>query len=142
MPRPERFDRYSRKLGRCFLYLFDNQDCYNGRVREMKEKYRGYEYSDGDYELILPGLADEICEEGLVLDNFADSLVEEIEDGSVIMFLRRKSCPGTPFFTVELYGKTIYRAAGRNNQRPQRDVCYWLSGFAKKYHLENRCHAE
>lgn len=74
------------------------------KENKPKLEFRGQlEYDDENYLIRLPKDEDEICKEGMSLHHCVGGYANEHSIGSTtIMFLRKKSEPDKPFYTIEV----------------------------------------
>ena len=74
------------------------------KENKPKLEFRGQlEYDDENYLIRLPKDEDEICKEGMSLHHCVGGYAHEHSIGSTtIMFLRKKSEPDKPFYTIEV----------------------------------------
>ena len=74
------------------------------KENKPKLEFRGQlEYDDDNYLIRLPKDEDEICKEGMSLHHCVGGYAHEHSIGSTtIMFLRKKSEPDKPFYTIEV----------------------------------------
>lgn len=104
-------DLYTRLLNeqqqqRQAMYAEDARQRVERIQKENKPKldFRGQlEYDDENYLIRLPKDEDEICKEGMSLHHCVGGYAHEHSIGSTtIMFLRKKSEPDKPFYTIEV----------------------------------------
>lgn len=111
-----------------------NQEQKEQYAREMRKKYPTaeqtlheikdrYEYEDEEYRILVPQSLVEIVQEGRALHHCVGSserYFDRIEDRETyICFLRRKSAPGIPFYTIEVEpGGTIRQHRSAYDEEP------------------------
>ena len=104
-------DMYTRLLNeqqqqRQAMYAEEARQRAERIQKENKPKleFRGQlEYDDDNYLIRLPKDEDEICKEGMSLHHCVGGYANEHSIGSTtIMFLRKKSEPDKPFYTIEV----------------------------------------
>ena len=104
-------DMYTRLLNeqqqqRQAMYAEEARQRAERIQKENKPKleFRGQlEYDDDNYLIRLPKDEDEICKEGMSLHHCVGGYAHEHSIGSTtIMFLRKKSEPDKPFYTIEV----------------------------------------
>lgn len=72
-------------------------------INKLKKERRRLEFEYGDYLIRQPEDAEEIIEEGKILRHCVGGYAERhLRGATTIMFLRRKSDPDKPFFTIEV----------------------------------------
>lgn len=103
------------------------------RFTETVEGAKKYRYTFGDYLLTTPESAEDIIKEGIDLNHSVVQHIELVVDKrEYICFIRRKSDPETPFYTVELIGKDIVQIRGNSNCPVQEeDVKTFIKKWAK-----------
>lgn len=95
-----------------------SKDANKNEIKARKKKYKAaeqlmnsgelkkYEYEDDKYQIVAPNSIDDIYHEGIILKHCIHTC--EIYFGridikeSYLMFLRRKSSPDTPWYTLEI----------------------------------------
>lgn len=88
---------------------------FRGRVKSLARKYT---YTDGEL-LVRPAVnAEEIVREGKMLHHCVGGYADRhIRGATTILFLRRRSAPGKPLCTIEIYGSTIRQIHGWDDER-------------------------
>ena len=91
------------------------------RFNETMERWRklGLERSSQNYVISLPKQPQDIVKEGVALNHCVGSYVNRAANGNtIILFLRKKSSPDTPFITLEINPtqNTLVQAEGRNRR--------------------------
>lgn len=96
-----------------------------------------YAFEDNTMQIVVPATTREIGEEGIKLRHCVAQYMDYIcKKEKVILFLRKKSEPTIPFFTVEIIGNMVTQCKGyRNCPRPD-DVEKFLKAFAKDKRLK------
>lgn len=91
------------------------QEKFRGRVKSLARKYT---YTDGEL-LVRPAVnAEEIVREGKLLHHCVGGYADRhISGATTILFLRRRSAPGKPLCTIEIYGSTIRQIHGWDDER-------------------------
>lgn len=86
--------------------------------RRVKSLARKYTYTDGEL-LVRPAVnAEEIVREGKLLHHCVGGYADRhISGATTILFLRRRSAPGRPLCTIEIYGSTIRQIHGWDDER-------------------------
>lgn len=121
-----------------------NQEEMEKRDKQVKEKYPNIEknyrklrnryfYEDGDFLIRPARSAEEIVDEGRSLHHCVggDTYLSRHNGGkSIILFLRAKTAPETPYITVEIQGERINQWFGAYDKKPDKgNMDKWL----KKY---------
>lgn len=100
------------------------------------ERCKEYEYEDGDYEVVAPKSAFEIGNEGFKLRHCVAMYIGDIITGSKnILFLRKKSEPDVPFYTIEIIENMITQCKSYRNSPRTAPVEEFLQKFAKNFKL-------
>lgn len=91
------------------------------RFNDTMERWRklGLERSSQNYIISLPKQPQDIVKEGVALNHCVGSYVNRAANGNtIILFLRKKSSPDTPFVTLEINPtqNTLVQAEGRNRR--------------------------
>lgn len=88
---------------------------FRGRVKSLARRYT---YTDGEL-LVRPAVnAEEIVREGKLLHHCVGGYADRhISGATTILFLRRRSAPGRPLCTIEIYGSTIRQIHGWDDER-------------------------
>lgn len=104
---------------------------------KLVERLKTYRWTpkDSDYLITTPESADDLYNEGKVLDHCVHSYIGRIVRGeSVIAFLRKKSDPATPYVTVEIRRHCIAQARGFKNHNPDKQTQAFVDQYGA--HLE------
>lgn len=93
----------------------ERRAAFAGRVKSLARKYT---YTDGEL-LVRPAVnAEEIVREGELLHHCVGGYADRhISGATTILFLRRRSAPGKPLCTIEIYGSTIRQIHGWDDER-------------------------
>lgn len=117
------------------------------RMLEVGEKYpnirknyrrlrRKYFYADEDMIIRPAKSAEEIVEEGRTLHHCVggDGYLSKHNNGdSIILMLRFKTSPNTPYITVEIAGNRIIQWYGANDEKPdKKNMQKWLDEYVKR----------
>ena len=100
---------------------------------ERKSESSQYEYSNKDYEIIMPSCAFDMCKEAVCQHNcLADFIYDHAEGETTILFLRKRTAPDVSFVTMEvgpdLEIKQVY---GKCNSLPRKDVYEFIVEYSK-----------
>ncbi len=116
------------------LLMYKKGNTYTDKLISARktDAYR-YEYSNKDYEIIMPSSAYDICEEGFNQHNCASNYISDHAEGeTTILFLRKKESPNISFVTMEVGADDeIHQVYGRFNTLPQKDVYEFIVEYAK-----------
>ena len=75
-----------------------------------------YKFSTNNYLIRAPHSIDEIIEEGLQLDHCVSDYIERIANKkTAVLFIREKSNPNTPFYTMEIKDHVVVQVRGFDN---------------------------
>lgn len=130
--------------------LQDAHDKASDNARKLAdkkafEKYRPryeklqkmYEYSDGEYMIVVPQGVNDIVQEGKTLEHCVGGYAARHIDGVLtILFMRKCSNPNKRFATIEIHGSgkksTLQQKQGKKNrykftEREEQFVNEWLS---------------
>lgn len=118
-------------------------------IRKMYRHLRDYYFREFDGMAIRPAKsAAEIIVEGKTLHHCVggDNYLRKHDDGkSVILFLRFKEEPDTPYITVEMQGDRVLQWYGAYDRKPDREnMQKWLDAYAeglKSLHITEKVQA-
>lgn len=106
-------------------------EAYQKRYENLKKLY---EYSDGQYQIVIPLGINDIVEEGKALSHCVGGYASRHVNGkTTILFLRKCSAPARRLVTIEVSGKEkriIQNRGKRNrclNQKEQAFVDEWIA---------------
>ena len=112
---------------------------FQNTCREYEDRYK---FENDDYMIIAPSSMQDLFEEGRKLNHCVGSYADRIIEGrSCICFIRRKTDPLAPFFTMEIYSdqERVSQIHGLSNCNvdPNRhsDLAMFLKTWAKKKKL-------
>ena len=112
---------------------------FQNTCREYEDRYK---FENDDYMIVAPSSMQDLFEEGRKLNHCVGSYVDRIIEGrSCICFIRRKTDPLAPFFTMEIYSdqERVSQIHGLSNCNvdPNRhsDLAMFLKTWAKKKNL-------
>lgn len=78
------------------------------RWEMLKEGWRENCFADDDYSIIIPNIPEDLCKEGTTLEHCVGTYVERVYNGNIsVLFIRKKSEPDVPFFTIEIGGNNM-----------------------------------
>lgn len=112
---------------------------FQNTCREYEDRYK---FENDDYMIIVPSSMQDLFEEGRKLNHCVGSYADRIIEGrNCICFIRRKTNPLAPFFTMEIYSdqERVSQIHGLSNCNvdPNRhsDLAMFLKTWAKKKKL-------
>jgi DNA-directed RNA polymerase subunit RPC12/RpoP len=90
--------------------------------------------------LIRPAqTADELIAEGKALNHCVGNYAPDYAKGlKTILFVRKAEAPDTPYFTMELRGKTVIQLRGKNNCSPDEIVKQFVEAFKEAKLVDKR----
>ena len=90
---------------------------------EVANKHRNLIFENDGFVFVLPKTPEDLVKEGHALHHCVGSYVDSYSDeGSIIVFLRKKECPEKSFYTIELH-KTV---SGYNTRQIHGACNKWL----------------
>lgn len=113
------------------------------KCEKHMEKLSKFEYSAGDYQIIAPKTIDDIVKEGRILKHCVhtcDYYFNRIQtDESYLFFLRKKSAPDMPWYTLEVESSGNIRQKRTTGDNQNKDLeaavgflQQWQKFFVKK----------
>lgn len=98
--------------------LLKNDSVYSLYFKENLDKWSSYCYEDDEYIIIPPKTPMELVTEGAKLHNCVGNYILDAAYGAtVILFVRRKDYPETPFYTLEVKDGVFVQCRGFGNKR-------------------------
>lgn len=89
---------------------------YQGRYEKLQKKY---EYSNGEYQIVIPQGVNDIVAEGSALRHCVKGYATRHMNGATtILFMRNCKKPDTRLITIEINDKTILQNRGKSNRAP------------------------
>lgn len=115
-------------------FSFVIEDKYRDELlRRWKEEHTKYEYSDRDFEILMPQKTMDFYKEHSEQKNCVISYVEShATSRTTILFLRRKTNLDHSFVTLEIKDGTIHQALACCNKKPPKEVYEFLIDYANK----------
>ena len=96
----------------------DEKEFAKYAVRYLKLQ-KQYEFTNGDYQIVIPKGVNDIVAEGQVLSHCVKGYARRhIEGKTTILFMRSCKKPDTRLITIEINGKTILQNRGEFNRNP------------------------
>lgn len=113
------------------IYNKEKAKVFDENVNEAKK----FEYSFGDFFVKAPDSAEDLVKEGIALNHSVGQHIEYVADGKeYILFIRTKSEPDAPLYTVELLKdeKIIVQVRGNSNRLVKEpEVLEFIKKWAK-----------
>lgn len=92
-----------------------------------------YRYEDDDFLIRAPKDLDELVAEGHKLHHCVGTYAGRIADGkTVVVFIRKKKAPKTPFATLEVRDGDLIQCRGKNNKDMTEELKKLLTVYNKK----------
>jgi hypothetical protein len=89
---------------------------YQDRYSKLQKQY---EYSNGDYQIIIPKGVNDIVAEGSALCHCVKGYAKRhLEGKTTILFMRSCKKPHSRLITIEINDKTILQNRGKSNRAP------------------------
>ena len=88
--------------------------------KKIKRQYkRQYEFSDGEFSIVIPDGIQDIIREGKLQNHCVGGYAERHVKGALaICFLRRTSDIETPLYTIEMHDDRLWQVQGKGNRTP------------------------
>lgn len=130
---PRDFEKMHTRLSQLIEYRESEE-----QKRIFKTNYsarKSLEFSNGEFLIRQPNSIGEIIDEGAALEHCVGGYAERHARGELnIMFLREKSKPDEPFYTVEVSKKLkIVQCRGYRNNNADNPMPKAVEDFEKKY---------
>lgn len=114
------------------------REVEENRYKERLNKILKYEKVIGKYAFIIPKKAQELITEGKTLHHCVGGsrYVEgHISGKTTVIFIRERSAPDTPFFTLEFKNKQVIQVRGKHNLgvpvEVEKAISQWLAWVKK-----------
>ncbi len=114
---PHSFDKMHNRLSQIIKQKHDEKD--NQKLTELYDERKKLEFECGEYIIIQPKSVEEIVTEGRILSHCVGGYAYRHAHGLLnIMFLRKKTEPQTPYYTIEVSNdyKIIQCRGYKNNK--------------------------
>ena len=115
------------------------------RNRSINERYvkkvlpivKKFEYEDDKYVMLAPKLVTDLITEGRVLSHCVGSYMNSVSNGNeYILFLRKKSDPDVPYFTVNITpGEHIRQIHGKCNCNVPPELIPFIEKWKNKFKI-------
>ena len=124
-----------------FAYKVVENEIKKKAFVEHSTENKKYEYSKGDFVVIVPMNPDEVIREGQLQKHCVASYVKRIEEGTTcICFIRKKDDIDTPYYTCEIFDRKLFQVKGYCNKYPKKsedkELIEFLESWAKNKNLE------
>lgn len=112
-------------------------EAYDPKIKAQQNKLRRqYQFKSKGLIVMPPRSAQEIVTEGHKLHHCVGGYVQGMaKQEYAVLFIRKQSNLGKPFYTVEVKGNQIVQTRGRNNRIPTPEVQAFLEAWQEKKHL-------
>lgn len=118
------------------IKLNESKEMLKG-FKESYSKYKKYEFKSDNLLIIAVSEPKQLYQESKALKHCVRTYDEEVAAGNTeIMFIRKKSDPNKPYYTLELKGKKVNQVRGKDNKNPRDNVVKFVRAWAKKFKLK------
>lgn len=135
---------YPTDLGTAHRHTSGLVKIENSHVVEqsIKDKYeqlhKACEWSNDKYAIVMPKSAEEIINEGAILNHCVGSYCERVANGkSIILFLRKIDDLDKPFYTLEIrpnmHKFDFVQCRGYRNSDPSKEIYDSVDNFLENY---------
>lgn len=115
-----------------------HDELMNANIKKRAKALKKWEFESDNLFIRPAGSVEEIVKEGNVLQHCVGGYAERHAKGSTnILFIRKKSEPNKPFFTMEVKGTTIIQTQGMKHVSPSGEVEEFVELF-KSERLKKR----
>lgn len=128
---PKRLQDAHDKASAGVTALLDEKKMEQYRARYEKLQ-KMYEYTDGEYQIVVPLGIHDIVEEGKVLHHCVGGYADRhIKGATTILFLRKCEAPNTRLVTVEVRDRDKYicQIHGSKNRNPSKAEQAFINGW-------------
>lgn len=118
----------------CIEYKDKSMDIFNEQINERFESLsKLYDWEDDNFIILVADSADALVHEGHALHHCVGGYKENMAKGKTcIVFLRKKSEPQKPFFTIEIVKNEIRQIRGFDDCPPTAEVSKAVDKFKKQ----------
>lgn len=121
-------------------YSARKESIDRAHFRAKSEEFSDLLYENDEYIIRIPEEPVEIEEEAIVLEHCVRSYIKPMTQGrTLILFLRNKSEPKTPFVTLEVKNGVLKQAYGANDSKPDENALKFLKEWLKEKKLTAGC---
>lgn len=115
------------------LVRYKSESRIDNKIAMRKAAEYRYEYSNNEYEIVMPSCAFDICMESIYQRNCVEEYIADHADGeTTILFLRKTKAPYVPFVTIEVgLDDDIQQVYGKCNSLPQKAVYQFIVEYCK-----------
>lgn len=112
-------------------------DKYNVLFASQKPHWKPYLYEDDNFIIKSPDKPLEVLNEGKALHHCVATYLNSIGEGNtIILFIRKKSEPNKPYFTLAIEDDEIKGCYGFANKTPDDDLIEFIREYAKSKALK------
>lgn len=124
----------TEKLEELFsVSIESDKGLYSEIFEKKQEEWGRYEYEKGNFLIKYPTHPREMAIEGMKLNHCVKEFIVPVAEGkTIILFIRRKSNPQKPYYTLEIKNNAIRQCHGVNNSKINRDIEKFLREFCRQ----------
>lgn len=121
------------------LVKIENSHAVEQAIQDKYERlYKACEWSNDEYAIVMPKSAEEIINEGAILNHCVGNYCERVANGeSIILFLRKLEELDKPFYTLEIRPNMnkfdFVQCRGYKNADPPKVIYDRVDGFLESY---------
>lgn len=104
---------------------------------EQSEQIKDLAYTGGRYSIVIPTKPEELAEEGINLNHCVGQYIDRVASGEChILFLRLRSAADQSLVTLQLSGKQICQAQGKNRRAVTKQEHRFLQQWGREKEIE------
>lgn len=121
------------------LVKIENSALVEQSIKDKYERlHKACEWNNDKYAIVMPKSAEEIINEGAILNHCVGSYCERVANGkSIILFLRKIDDLDKPFYTLEIrpnmYKFDFVQCRGYRNSDPSKEIYDRVDNFLESY---------
>lgn len=121
------------------LVKIENSHVVEQSIKDKYERlHKACEWSNDEYAIVMPKSAEDIINEGAILNHCVGSYCERVANGkSIILFLRKIDDLDKPFYTLEIRPNMkkfdFVQCRGYRNSDPSKEIYDSVDGFLESY---------
>lgn len=121
------------------LVKIENNHAVEQAIQDKYEQlHKACEWNNDKYAIVMPKCADEIINEGAILNHCVGSYCERVANGkSIILFLRKIDDLDKPFYTLEIrpnmHKFDFVQCRGFKNADPPKEIYDSVDNFLESY---------